>query len=141
MVKKATFSLSSQVDQVSDILRWIKGQVTANGLTAKEMKKIELAVEEVVVNVIEHTYQGKGGELEIVINDAKSDCLVFVFKDSGAPFDPLAYLEMLQKENSHERGGVGIRLVSRLMDRVHYQREDGFNILTLTKKIHSSKEN
>jgi len=40
MVKKATFSLSSQVDQVSDILRWIKGQVTANGLTAKEMKKI-----------------------------------------------------------------------------------------------------
>ncbi len=138
MVKKASFTLSSKIEEVQDILKWVHSQVDEKKLFPQEIRKIELAMEEAVVNVIEHSYEGKGGEFDIAIHDEKPGELVFVLKDSGPPFDPLAYTEMIQSENlvgEEERGGLGVLLMCRAMDHVHYQREGTQNILTLTKKL------
>ena len=138
MVKKASFTLSSKVEQVQEIIRWVHSQVDERKLFPQEIRKIELAMEEAVVNVIEHSYKGKGGEIDIILHDEKPDELVLIIKDMGPPFDPLAYMEMIQAENrvgAEERGGLGVLLMCRAMDHVHYQREGARNILTLTKKL------
>ena len=138
MVKKASFTLTSKVEQVKEILGWVHSQVDEKSLFPQEIRKIELALEEAIVNVIEHSYNKPGGEIDITLLDEKPGELIFIIKDAGPPFDPLAYTEMIQAENlvgDEERGGLGVLLMCRAMDRVNYQREDNHNVLTLTKKI------
>lgn len=138
MLKKATFTLSTNIEQVKEILRWVHSLVDEKKLFPQEIKKIELAIEEAVANVIEHSYKRKGGNIDITLQDDKPDELVFIIKDAGPPFDPLVYTEMIQSENlvgAEERGGLGVLLMCRSMDHVHYQREGAYNILTLTLKL------
>ena len=137
-VKQASFTLSSKLEKVKEILNWVHSQMDVDKVSPQEVRKIELAMEEAVVNVLEHSYEGKGGDLDITVHDEKPGELVFVLKDLGPPFDPLAYTEMIQSENlvgAEERGGLGVLLMCRAMDHVHYQREGAQNVLTLTKKL------
>ena len=56
---------------------------------------------------------------------------------SGIPFDPTQQEEPDITLSAEERpiGGLGILLVRELMDSINYERINGENILTLTKKI------
>jgi len=62
---------------------------------------------------------------------------VITFRDSGVPFDPLQKEEPDTTLTAEEReiGGLGIFLVRKTMDAMEYRREDGFNVLTIRKKI------
>lgn len=141
MEKKASFTLSSKIEDVQEILKWLRTQLGEKRLSPQEMRKIELSLEEAAVNVIEHSYEKKGGVLDISIHDEKPGEVVLVIKDTGPPFDPLAYTEMIQAENlvgAEGRGGLGVLLMCRAMDHVHYLREGSHNVLTLTKKLRRS---
>ena len=134
----AVFSLTSELKQLSEILLWATEQLASKKLYPQELRKIELSLEEAVVNVIEHSYEGKGGELEISCHMDGPDEVVFVIKDSGPPFNPLAFSEKIQTEHligDEKRGGLGVILMCRAMDYVHYQRQGDYNVLTLTKKL------
>ena len=62
---------------------------------------------------------------------------MITFRDSGVPFDPLQREEPDTTLTAEEReiGGLGIFLVRKTMDAMEYRREDGFNVLTIRKKI------
>ena len=55
--------------------------------------------------------------------------------DDGRAFDPLQTpeLDMSAPMEERARGGLGIYLVRKTMDAVAYRREDGRNVVTLTK--------
>jgi sigma-B regulation protein RsbU (phosphoserine phosphatase) len=99
--------------------------------------KLRLAVEEAVVNVMEYAYPSdtKGN----VCIEARSDGkrLKFIITDSGIPFNPTIVSAADTTLSAEERpiGGLGILLVRQLMDSVNYERIDGKNVLTLSKKI------
>lgn len=100
--------------------------------------KLNLAVEEAVVNVMNYAYpQGTVGDINI---EAKGDDnqLEFIISDSGTPFDPTAKADANTSLTAEERpiGGLGIHLVRQIMDEVMYERKDNKNILTLRKKLH-----
>ena len=99
---------------------------------------LNLALEEAVSNVILYAYpDGPGGHVDVdaVIGD---DSVVFTITDRGIPFDPttLPPPDLNLDVKDRPVGGLGIFLVRRIMDDVAYVREDGKNILTLTKKRH-----
>ena len=66
-----------------------------------------------------------------------ADTLNFVITDSGTPFDPTSVEDADVTLGVEDRpvGGLGIFLVRQIMDTVNYERVDGHNILTLSKKI------
>ncbi len=103
---------------------------------SQEMK-MNLALEEAVVNVIDYAYpEGTQGDINI---EAKANDLrlKFIITDSGTPFDPTAQKEMDTTLSAEERpiGGLGIHLVRQIMDSINYERVNDKNVLTLRKNL------
>ena len=63
--------------------------------------------------------------------------LVFTITDQGKAFDPTQVKEADITLSAEERaiGGLGIFIVNQIMDNVSYRRENGQNILMLTKRL------
>ena len=92
-----------------------------------------LALEELVANVFGH---GAGGEVVLSIAcDGRE--LRAEIADSGPAFNPLAADDPDIHAGIDERpvGGLGVFLVKKLMDRVHYRRSEGHNHVHLTKRL------
>ena len=64
------------------------------------------------------------------------DRLEFRISDNGIPFDPTVAADPDVAADVKDRpiGGLGIFLVKHIMDQVSYCRENGKNILSMTKK-------
>ena len=95
--------------------------------------RINLALEEVVCNVIMYAYpEGTAGTMDL---DAvrEGDRLQFILSDRGKAFDPTAAPEADLTTSVEDRpiGGLGIHLVRSIMDSIRYKRLDGMNVLTM----------
>lgn len=124
---QATTELGMFVDEVCENV----------GFDMSTTFKLNLAIEEAVVNVMSYAYPaGTKGDVDI---DAEADDeqLKFVISDSGTPFDPTQKGEVDTTLSAEERsiGGLGIHLIRQIMDTINYERVDGKNVLTLRKKI------
>jgi anti-sigma regulatory factor (Ser/Thr protein kinase)/class 3 adenylate cyclase len=96
-----------------------------------------LAFDEIITNICSYAWQDEARhtiDVEIAIHD---DRIEAIFSDDGAPFDPLSNAAPVVDLDIDDRvaGGVGIHLVNELMDELHYRRDDGFNRLTVVKRL------
>jgi anti-sigma regulatory factor (Ser/Thr protein kinase)/class 3 adenylate cyclase len=93
-----------------------------------------LALEELVANVFEHGAGGGEVFLSITCDGRKLSAEII---DAGPAFNPLAADDPDIQAGIDERpvGGLGVFLVKRLMDRVHYRRSEGHNHVHLTKRL------
>ena len=100
---------------------------------------LRLAVEEAVVNIMNYAYpQGTRAVILIEVDaDADNETLTFVLRDEGVAFDPTTYQEVDVDAHVGQQkvGGLGIHLMRHYMDSLSYERKDGQNVLTMTKKI------
>ncbi len=132
-----TLVLKNDVHEVTRFSSFMKSVTEKLGIETSLARKLRLAVEEAVVNVINYAYPaGTEGDVTIkMMSDGnKLHCQII---DAGVPFDPTAKKKVDTTLSVEERqiGGLGIHLVRELMDSINYEREDGKNILTLTKNI------
>ncbi len=101
--------------------------------------RLQLAAEEIFVNIASYAYQGQDCQEETaeITCGRRGKRFFMTFKDHGKPFDPLARGEPVWKESLDEQepGGFGISLVRKVMDEVRYRRENGANILTVEKEL------
>ena len=96
---------------------------------------VEIALEEILVNVFRYAYQGYGqGDVELECALVDDDKIAFTIKDWGRPFNPLEVAEPVTPHSLEEAkiGGLGISFVRRLTEGFDYSREGDANILTLT---------
>lgn len=104
----------------------------------EELKtKINIAVEEIFVNISSYAYDSTG-TVDVSCNVDESTFLFEIeFKDSGKPYNPLEREDPNVSASIDERGigGLGIFMTKRLMDDIKYAYKDGKNILTIRKKI------
>ncbi len=102
---------------------------------AAVMNQIDLAVEEIFVNIAHYAYEETGiAKVECEYADS---ILKVSFTDSGKPFNPLLRPDPDITLSAEERniGGLGIYLTKQFMDEVSYRYENSQNILTFKKKI------
>ncbi len=132
-----TLTLKNDVHEVSKLSTFQKSFYEKMNLEKSLAHQLRLAVEEAVVNVIEHAYPyGTEGSVEVtMMSDGHQ--LKVVIDDSGMPFDPTIEKKVDITLSAEERqvGGLGILLVRELMDTINYEYIKGHNILTLRKKI------
>jgi len=98
---------------------------------------INLVLEEAVSNIIFYAFPDqKEHKIEITIRK-ENDTLTLVIEDDGVSFDPtskeLPDIDLPAEERPI--GGLGIFLISKIMDNVSYKREQEKNSLTLKKKL------
>ena len=132
--------LPNDVQEVPRLAEFVEAVCDEAGVDMLTTMQLNLALEEAVVNVMNYAYPaGTQGDVRLAVQ-VEGDTLTFVLSDSGTPFDPTAKEDADTTLSAEERpiGGLGILLVKQLMDTVAYQRADGQNILTLTKKLGES---
>jgi serine/threonine-protein kinase RsbW len=118
-------------DFVGDIAR--KG-----GFGEKDVYNIQLATDEAASNIIEHAYEGiPNGVLDLSCG-MKANTITIILIDYGLPFDPskIPMPDLKADLSDRKIGGLGIFLMRKLMDEVHYEpRADKSNVLTMIKHL------
>jgi serine/threonine-protein kinase RsbW len=109
----------------------------ASGLPQDAIWRLEVALDEVLSNVVRHgSAAGKVGLIAVDLQVEGSRIEVVVTDDAPA-FNPLEAQTPDASVPLEERplGGLGIALVKALMDEVAYERRDGRNRLTFRKTL------
>jgi len=134
---RRSITLPNDVQEVPQLSAFVDAVCEALDLDMNTTLKLNLAIEEAVVNVMNYAYPtGTAGTVTIE-TEADDEWLTFVISDSGKPFDPTLKKEIDTTLPMEERsiGGLGIHLVRQIMDSISYERTDGTNVLTLRKKL------
>jgi len=134
-------TLHNDIGEIPRLSAFVEETVQAFKLDDTLTCSLNLALEEAVVNVMQYAYpQGTVGTVSI---DAalRDGALAFTVTDSGRPFDPTASKEVDISAGVEERpiGGLGIHLVRQIMDDVRYERVGKKNVLTLVKRLGTTK--
>ncbi len=130
--------IEADKNNLNIVLEFIDGILKEAGCSVEIMSVIDIAVEEIFVNVSSYAYAPITGEVTMraeVIKDKNE--LQITFLDSGVPFDPL------QKEDpdvdvaieDRPVGGLGVYMVKMSMDKVEYEYKDGANVLSIVKNL------
>lgn len=132
-----SLTLPNDVQTIQSLNEFVDNVCEAAGFDMSECMRMNLAIEEAVVNVMNYAYP-KGVKGMVNIDATISDKgLKFVISDNGTPFDPTAKEEVDTTLSAEERGigGLGIHLIRQIMDSINYEHIDGRNVLTLLKRI------
>jgi sigma-B regulation protein RsbU (phosphoserine phosphatase) len=102
------------------------------GVDARTLKKMIVALEEAVVNIINYS---QADYISLTIF-AQTE-LTITLTDNGVAFDPTALPETDTDQVVAERqiGGLGIALLRQIADKIEYHRTDGQNELIIIKNI------
>jgi serine/threonine-protein kinase RsbW len=113
---------------------WERVMVTTGG-QPEAVAEMVLALNEAVVNSIQHGYQGQSGWLQIEIwRNGRS--LVVQQVDAAPPFDSTTVPppDITQPLALRPLGGMGVHMMRSLTDELHYElTADGRNQLTFIK--------
>jgi serine/threonine-protein kinase RsbW len=104
----------------------------ATGLSPEVTLKIDLVLEELLLNVFNYAYgPDDNGTVEVECGIVDGLGFVLRVRDSGKSFNPLAQPRPdVQSDIEHrERGGLGILLVQNMSVSQHYRCEEGSNVL------------
>jgi anti-sigma regulatory factor (Ser/Thr protein kinase) len=103
----------------------------------KIQNQIELAAEEIFINIASYAYAHDTGFVAISIDITEDKTVRIVFEDNGKPFDPLSRPDPDITLSADERniGGLGIFMVKKTMDNIYYEYRGGKNILTIEKGL------
>ncbi len=130
--------IKALTDNLDRVLQYVDAALEIMGCSMKNQIQIDMAVEELFVNIAHYAYKGTVGDAVIIAGpDPKSGVLRITFRDWGIPFDPLAKTDPDISLSVEEReiGGLGIFMAKKVMDTMDYRYENGQNVLTMTKKI------
>ena len=128
----------AKVENLEKVLDFLNGQLESLECPMKTQMQIDVALEELYVNIANYAYAPGTGDAVIQFDsDAESRCVTIILTDSGTPFDPLAKSDPDVSLPAEKRriGGLGIYMAKKNMDDMQYRRENGKNILTLRKSL------
>ena len=122
--------LSTLAEQIDDLAaQWDLGQAMA--------MNINLVVEEAVSNIIFYAFNNNNKHKIKISISLENKLLTIKITDDGIPFNPLEQQQPDINLPAEERpvGGLGIFLISHMMDELNYIRKGNQNILTLYKSL------
>jgi len=116
------------------------------GFSDSDSHLVILAVDEALTNIIRHAYKGERErciEVTLRILPKASDSpshriLEIVLLDDGLPVDAKRLRPRPLKEvpiDELKPGGLGLHFIRKNMDKVEFRRQDGRNLLRLTKAL------
>ena len=107
------------------------------GCSVKAQMQIDIAIEEIFVNIAHYAYPEAEGEAVISVDSGEGPSVTITFEDEGIQYDPLKNEDPDITLSAEDRpiGGLGIFMVKKSMDEVSYEYKDGKNRLTIKKSF------
>jgi len=128
--------ITALVSTLDDVLSFVDGPLEERSVSMKNITTINIATEEIYVNIAQYAYKNEGGEAIISLR-IEGNKATIELTDWGAPYNPLAKQDPDVSLSVQDRpiGGLGIYMVKETMDEVTYRYENDSNILTMVKYI------
>ena len=154
-MSRKNIKILAVLDNLSKVLESVDAQLDAADCSPKIRMQIDIAVEELFVNIANYAYVPDTGDADILIEITDScpipeDCqedisdidrsgnwLRVTLSDSGTPFNPLLKEDPDVTLSAQDRriGGLGIFMVKKSMDYMYYEFKDGKNNISICKKL------
>lgn len=135
-------TLPALPEKLGDVLAFVDGQLEAYDCPMKVQLQVDMAVEELFVNIARYAYHPAVGDATVRLSVGGEPLQVTIqFLDGGKPYNPLnkADPDVALSAEEREIGGLGIFLVKKSMDEITYKYQDGKNILTVKKNLEAEK--
>ena len=136
VLMRKSLVLPNDTQEVPRLNAFVEEVCQAVGFDDIVTMKVNVAIEEAVVNVMNYAYP-PGQRGDVTVEAASNDLrLKFTIIDCGKPFDPTVQSAADTTLPAKERriGGLGIHIMRQNMDSINYERMDNLNVLTLRKK-------
>ena len=134
----AELTLLAVVENLDQVQAFVDAELEKLNCLMKTQMQVDVAVEELFVNIAHYAYAPKTGSVTIRVQpDEKSHAVAIIFFDSGIPYDPLAKPDPDVTLSAEDRqiGGLGIFMVKKSMDDMQYEYREGHNVLKIIKKM------
>jgi anti-sigma regulatory factor (Ser/Thr protein kinase) len=131
------FAIENRIEELTSLAEQIDNLAEEWELSPALAMNLNLVIEEAISNIIFYAFKDKvKHEIKISIS-LENKRLTIIITDNGIPFNPLEQQQPDISLPAGERpvGGLGIFLISQIMDEMNYERNKNENILTLTKSI------
>lgn len=130
--------IEANVDKLDEVLEFVDSFLEEQDCMPKIQMQIEVAVEEIFVNIAHYAYNPEIGMATVrvvVLEDPLA--IEITFLDNGVPYNPLAKPDpdLTLAADERQIGGLGIYMVKKSMDDVRYEYNAGKNVFTIMKKL------
>jgi len=132
-----TVQFAAKFEFLDEIRDYVGNIARESGFGNKDVYNIQLATDEAASNIIEHAYENRSDGILELSCSVQADTIKIILIDHGEPFDPSEIpLPDLKADLADRKiGGLGIFLMRKLMDEVHYESNaDKSNTLTMIKR-------
>lgn len=129
--------LKNDLSEIARLEEFVEEFAAAHRLPQGMVFQVNLALEELVTNVISYAYRDGGNHQITVRLNLDGGQLRADVVDDGIPFNPVDAPppDLTIPLEQRPIGGLGIHLVRNLFDTLEYKREDDRNHLTMLKQI------
>jgi len=125
-------TLPASVESVALFRDFVRSGATEAEVPAEELEKLDLVLEEVLMNIARYAYVPQNGQAEVAFAPDGPGKLYVEISDWGNAFNPLEVEPPDFSRGLAERpiGGLGVFLVRSLVGSIAYRREGDRNILS-----------
>jgi anti-sigma regulatory factor (Ser/Thr protein kinase) len=126
-------AISENLDRTLD---FVNAELEKMDCPPKTQLQIDIAIEEIFINIARYAYGPKPGFAVIRIRTGPNE-IRLEFEDKGMPYNPLEKDDPDIGIPVEDRpiGGLGVFMVKKMMDAVEYRYEGSSNLLSLKKTI------
>ena len=139
VISMSDLKITATLENMEKVQAFVQEKLDKYSVSEKIKAQIDIAVEEIFVNIAHYAYNPNVGEAVISCNIEEGDSAVveISFEDWGKPFNPLEKedADITLSAEEREIGGLGIYMVKQMMEKVDYKYEDNKNIFTIRKNI------
>ena len=133
-------TLPASAGSISTFSEFVRDGAIAAGVAEDELGKLDLVLEEILINVARYAYTPETGAVEVAYAEAGPSKLLVEIADFGRIFNPLAAdpPDLSRGLADRQIGGLGVFLVRSMVDSIDYRREADRNILSFIFPIDGS---
>jgi anti-sigma regulatory factor (Ser/Thr protein kinase) len=134
MSTRLTRKITNELHSLESLMNATTNFLEDHGVDAQTVYRVNLALEEMITNIIKYGYDDYDGHEIDVSLEILPDEILAVIEDDGHEFDPLTQQKKDMADvplEEHEAGGLGIHLIKQMVGHMSYRRENERNILEI----------
>jgi len=130
-----TLTLESKLSEILRIPLWLQSLATRDGISERTQFGMDLCLEEVLSNIIQHGY-ARTPHRRILVRYGKPQegTFTLIVEDEAPPFNPLLFPDSAipHPPGQLSHGGRGIHLLKQFADTLNYEQTPTGNRLTIS---------
>lgn len=137
----ATITVPADDRELPHVTEFAHTELDRRLCPVRAQRQLDIALEELFVNVAHYAYPDatpdRPGEVRVSYTySAEPPSITVEIEDEGIPFDPLSRPDAVTPTSIEDVliGGLGILMTKRSVDEMRYERTDGTNVVTITKR-------